>query len=159
MGRTGLWEAYFSGRDLGFMGRTAFMGTSTTGTIRGMGITGRYLSVGHSNSTISRETRRVTGEETLARRATGRRASMHCPDSTVVAAAGRTGKVWIERAPSGWRRPFTLERCAPEPGVGLEVDDVDVSPGVAKIFGDEAAMTMVGLVFAAKEAGSVELIS
>jgi hypothetical protein len=43
--------------------------------------------------------------------------------------------------------------------VGLEVDNVDVSPGVAKIFGDEAAMTMVGLVFAAKEACTLKLIS
>lgn len=39
------------------------------------------------------------------------------------------------------------------------MDDVDVSPGVAKIFGDEAAMTMVRFVFAAEEAGSLKLLS
>ena len=37
----------------------------------------------------------------------------------------------------------------------LEMDDVYISPRVSEIFGDEAAMTMVGFVFAAQKAGSL----
>ena len=44
-------------------------------------------------------------------------------------------------------------------GRDLQMEDVYIAPGIAQIFGDEAAVAMVGFVFAAEEAGSVEFVS
>ena len=55
------------------------------------------------------------------------------------------------------RRPFSLERVWS--GRDLQMEDVYIAPGIAQIFGDEAAVAVVRFVFAAEEAGSVEFVS